>query len=85
MSRNPSRLTEDIVIVRGNDHISGYFVQIMDKRYARSGKDQQGEGYVLDWDEAFGFTTNYINAQIIDLHDDMKLIELANNIKWPEK
>lgn len=82
MSRTVIDPSPDISIIRGKDHILGNFVQIQDRRYANSDKDEQGEGYVMDWDELWGFTINLIHAEIIDLHDDVKLLELANKIDW---
>jgi hypothetical protein len=51
----------------GTDSVLGPFLQIMDERYRTSGHDQQGEGYVLDWDQTCGFNTNLINAKKEDI------------------
>lgn len=78
MSRNHKNLSQLAIVTRGSDHVLGRFVQVSDVRYALSGDDMQGEGYVLDWDEGFGFTTNLIGAKVEDLGDDNKLLELVN-------
>ena len=54
--------------IMGNDPILGMFLQITDYRYQTSGKDDQGEGYVLDWDGLCGFSVNLINATEKDIH-----------------
>jgi len=69
---------ENITIVRGTDHVLGRFIQIQDNRYMRSGNDLQGEGYVFEWDEAFGITLNLIRANPSDVLDSKKLIALTN-------
>lgn len=78
MSRFNTRF-ENTIITRGTDHAVGSFVQVADGRYANSGKDEQGEGYVLDWDRLFGFSINLINAKPEDLYNDDKLKELTND------
>jgi len=60
MRRYSKKLTKDITLIYGSDHTLGGFTQITDSRYASSGKDEQGEGYVFDCDELFGTTINLI-------------------------
>jgi len=63
MSRNKKVLTANITIWYGNDHAIGKWLDITDDRFARSGKDEQGEGYVFEWSEMFPKGTNHINYQ----------------------
>jgi len=62
MSRNHVDFTPDIHVVYGVDHALGNYVDIYDTRYAGTEGDEQGEGFVLEWCEMFGLTTNLINA-----------------------
>lgn len=79
MSRNTlSTQSKFVDITTGKDHAIGKFIQIQDRRYSQSDKDDQGEGYVLDWDEMFGFTINLINATLEDLKDTNKLVSLCD-------
>lgn len=77
MSRNAQR-HGDIHIIRGSDHAVGRFVQVADGRFAGSDKDEQGEGYVMDWDSLFGFSVNLIGATVDDLYNDTKLRKLSD-------
>lgn len=61
----------------GSDHAIGRFMDITDSRYAKSGKDEQGEGYVFEYSELFGITTNLIGATEDDLFDIDKLAQLT--------
>ena len=60
MSRNIMRVTDEITIISGGDNALGRFLDITDSRYANSGKDEQGEGYVFEWSENLGITTNLL-------------------------
>lgn len=60
MSRLHSQLSEHVVVTRGEDQVLGYFVQVSDRRYARSGDDDQEEGYVIYWDQRNKFIKNII-------------------------
>jgi hypothetical protein len=78
MSRKHTDLSPNCTLTRGTDHALGNFIQLSDLRYALSDEDEQGEGYILEWDAVFGFTKNLINATEADLGDDKRLLELAN-------
>jgi hypothetical protein len=78
MSRFHEELSGDVTITTGDDHALGRFMQVSDQRYARSGEDEQGEGYVLNWDQVFGFSTNLIGATREQLGDNDKILELCN-------
>jgi len=53
MSRTSKVITDNIVIHFGTDHAIGRFLDITDKRYAESGLDEQGEGYVFEHSDMF--------------------------------
>lgn len=78
MSRKTINLNENITVAFGNDHMLGQFIDIMDRRYAHSGKDEQGEGYLVEWCTAFEFSQNQIGITVEDLKDAPKVIELCN-------
>ena len=78
MSRNIKKINETINIIHGSDHTLGYFLDITDSRYADSGLDEQGEGYVMEWSHVLGFTRNLIGADIEDIGSNERLIELTN-------
>tara|TARA_R110000824_G_scaffold313040_1_gene499929 strand:+ start:466 stop:726 length:261 start_codon:yes stop_codon:yes gene_type:complete len=78
MSREITKINDTINVVSGVDFTIGYFIDITDSRYAESGRDEQGEGYILEWCQHFGFTNNLIKAGIDDLSSKERLIELAN-------
>jgi|TARA_Y100000034_G_C6790291_1_gene353818 hypothetical protein len=79
MSREIKQLNDTINIVRGIDSVIGYFIDMTDSRYAESGRDKQGEGYIMEWCQTFGFTNNLIKADVEDLASEERIIELANN------
>ena len=60
MSRNSEILDENITIHAGSDHAIGHFFDITDKRFAQSGRDEQGEGYVCEFSTMFGISNNKI-------------------------
>lgn len=62
MARNVNNATPNTDFVYGPDAIVGKYVQISDRRFAGHPLDGTGEGYILDWDEMLGFTTNLIGA-----------------------
>lgn len=84
MSRNHMQLSENVIITTGDDHEFGAFIQLSDKRYARSSDDIQGEGYVLDWDERREFTINLIDTDTDTMNEsditlrNETLLRLAN-------
>lgn len=71
--------------VTGNDHAIGKFIDITDRRYAGCPDDEQGEGYILEWSQLFGFTTNLIGATPEDLLSfdalQAKVEAFASNLK----
>lgn len=79
MGRSHVNLSTDVILTTGTDHAVGQFLQLSDQRYSQSSEDIQGEGYVLDWDQLFGFNINLIGAKLEDLKDSAKLLELCND------
>ena len=79
MGRRIEEITENITIAYGNDHELGTFVDVMDRRYAESGFDEQGEGYIIEWCKAFQFSTNLVGITFEDLIDEDKLTKIVNN------
>lgn len=78
MSRIERKINQTTTVVTGNDHAIGQFLQVQDVRYARSNKDDQGEGYILEYDTMFGFTTNLVGATKEDIpFNDNRIIELT--------
>lgn len=63
----------------GTDHAIGRFLDITDRRFAGTKDDQQGEGYLLEWSDLFGISTNLIGATVEDLKDQTKLIQLVES------
>ena len=63
MSRQHKQLTKDITLVFGYDRALGSFIQITDARYASTPEDKQGEGYVFEWNESFGVSTDLIGLR----------------------
>ena len=78
MSRDHEPIQETTSIVRGSDHALGYFLDITDTRYANSGKDEQGEGYLVEWSAVFGFTQNQIGIKVNELKDHSRINELVD-------
>lgn len=60
MSRNHKQITPHIHIYYGVDNALGIFADVVDLRYAESGKDAQGEGYVFEQSSEFGTSLNRI-------------------------
>jgi hypothetical protein len=78
MSRKIHNINENISVAYGADHALGQFIDIMDRRYAESGKDEQGEGYLVEWCGAFQFSQNHIDITLEGLKDEAKIIELCD-------
>ena len=78
MSRKTTRLNETIQIHHGNDCAIGQFIDITDSRHATSGKDMQGEGYIVEWSEVFGFSQNKIGITKNQLASVDETIRLVN-------
>jgi hypothetical protein len=56
MSRLSYQVNENILVPYGFDNALGRFIQIIDLRFEGHAEDHQGEGFVCDWDDSFGFT-----------------------------
>jgi len=69
MSRHIIEVNDNTDIIQGTDCAIGYFIDITDKRFAQSGKDWQGEGYLVEWNSMTGFTNNRINLRDTELRD----------------
>lgn len=78
MSRYINRITDTITIITGIDHALGPFVDITDTRYAANPKDEQGEGYLVEWCLKFGFTTNLIKIKQTELMSERRIKFLIN-------
>jgi hypothetical protein len=78
MSRKIHNVNENITVAYGNDHMLGQFIDIMDRRYAESGKDEQGEGYLVEWCTVFEFNQNQIGITVEGLKDEATVIELCD-------
>ena len=78
MSRKTLELQKDTDVHYGGDHAIGTFIDITDRRYANSGKDEQGEGYIVEWSEKFGFNTNLIGITAEELRNSSDTIRLVN-------
>lgn len=77
-SRNVQPMNDNTTFITGSDNVLGAFFDITDKRFANSGEDRQGEGYIFEWSQLMGITTNHINAQPEDVGDEAKMLELVN-------
>lgn len=79
MSRLTLTVNENITIYHGSDHAIGGFIDIIDKRFAESGFDNQGEGFVLEYSDMFGFSNNKINIEKLEeLSQDELIISKCN-------
>ena len=78
MSRNTKIINDDITIYFGNDHAIGLFLDVSDNRYAKSGKDEEGEGYVFEYSEMFKTSINKIKATIEEVKNEKVLIKKCN-------
>lgn len=78
VDKNGSLIENPIQFHFGSDHALGKFIDITDRRWAKSGKDEQGEGYVLEWSTLFGISTNLIGATLEDVEASVdRLAELT--------
>jgi len=78
MSRYTEILNKNIKINFGWDATLGSFVDIIDKRYVNIGKDEQGEGYLVEWTKIWGFTQNKIGIKQEELKNGKRIEELIN-------
>lgn len=53
--RDMQELSSTTTVFYGSDHAVGRFFEVCDSRYADHPSDEQGEGYVLQWDALFKF------------------------------
>lgn len=59
MSRRITKINERFTLISGEDHVLGFFVQIVDHEFI--GHPKVGdEGYIFDWDKFFGTTLSKI-------------------------
>lgn len=77
MSRNSLQIGENIIVVYGNDHAIGTFIDIIDLRFEGHQDDHQGEGFVAEWSELFGLDQgdNKIGINVAEiklLHTDLE-------------
>lgn len=81
MSRFRNIISKNITVYCGDDHALGKFYDVTDQRFADSGQDQQGEGYVFQSSHLFGIDLNRINATVEQIASLDKTIisELCNN------
>lgn len=80
MSRNMYTFRNGLThIFYGSDHTLGYFVDVVDDRYASCSVDEQGEGFIMEWSRLFGFTTNLIEAVKEDFND-LPFLEIEENL-----
>ena len=56
MSRKTVYTDKKLLVVIGDDHVLGMFVQIFDKDM--ESETEEGEGLILDWSIKMGFETN---------------------------
>ena len=57
MSRNTIYEDDKILLIDGEDEISGKFVMMFDRDLEYESLD--GEGLIMDWSEVFGYKINY--------------------------
>ena len=79
MSRFTTKPQETTTIVRGSDHAIGYFIDVLDHRFAGTEKDPQGEGYLVEWSELFDFSINLIGITKDQLKDDATINKKVND------
>lgn len=69
MSRTTIKKSNNIFIYTGDDHAIGRFLDVIDLRFAGHETDEGGEGFVFEWSDMFGITTNLIGANEAELND----------------
>jgi len=57
MSRNTLYKDKRLLVIGGNDHAVGKFLQMFDKQMTDA--TPEGEGLIYDWSEMFGVETNF--------------------------
>ena len=72
MSRDVLKIDHNTSIIFCDDPmgIHGSFVQVYDKRWAELNGETGDDGYLLDFDSIFGFSTNLIGATLAGLKQD---------------
>lgn len=73
MSRFHYLLNEHIIVVTGNDHALGRFIDLIDLRFKGTPEDWAGEGYIYIYSQMFGTSLNLADLKL----DDVNL--------WPKK
>lgn len=68
-----------IVLYSGNDMILGKFLDITDSRFAGSEQDKQGEGYLFEWSEVFGISTNLIGLTEKSMKDEKQILHAVES------
>jgi hypothetical protein len=68
MARHTILLGPFTEIHYGKDRALEFFIDITDTRFTASGKDEQGEGYIMEWSKKDGFSTNYILANVAEIN-----------------
>jgi len=77
MSRKHKTINDTITVHFGDDHAIGKFYDIVDSRAEKLTAD--GEGYLVEYCELFGFMTNLIGITEEQLKDKATIISLCNN------
>ena len=75
MSRSEQRISETTWIINGTDIAIGRFIDIRDERVI----DEQGEGYLVEWSDMFGFSTNLLNVSFSELTNYKTVIQKVNH------
>lgn len=75
MSRNESQISETTWVINGKDKSIGRFIDIRDERV----KDEQGEGYLVEWSDMFGFSVNLLDLSFKELTNFRTVIQKVNN------
>lgn len=63
-----------IVFYTGLDRVLGNFLDVTDSRFAGSEFDEQGEGYLFEWNERFGISTNLIGLTEETMRDGTQIL-----------
>lgn len=78
MSRHVKKINDNIIVYYGNDHAIGNFLDICDKRYADSGQDEQGEGYVFEHSTMFPSDNTKVIIDVDEPITDDVIIKACN-------
>lgn len=75
VDKNGELKEQNTIIAFGSDHALGRFIDILDRRYAGTTFDPQGEGYLVEWSDLFGFHQNKIGIKIEELSNEELIFE----------